>query len=89
MQDGTFWLPPDTNGTGIVRPIAFVVAPELAAAGEVHETVLAALRQRVDAAFLPRCIVAVATLPREPATGKLPALPFAAWAERALAATKG
>ena len=88
VQDGAFWLPPDTSGTGVVRPIAFVVAPELAA-GEVHETVLGALRHRVDAAFLPRRIIAVPALPREPTTGKLPALPFAAWAERALVAAKG
>jgi acyl-coenzyme A synthetase/AMP-(fatty) acid ligase len=88
VHDGAFWLPPDTNGGGVVRPVAFVVAPELAAASAVHETVLAALRQRVDAAFLPRRIVAVPALPREPTTGKLPALPFAAWAERALAAAK-
>lgn len=85
VQDGAFWLPPDPDGGGVVRPVAFVVAPALAAPG-AHETILAALRQRVDAAFLPRRIVAVAALPREPGTGKLPAGPFAAWAERALAA---
>jgi acyl-coenzyme A synthetase/AMP-(fatty) acid ligase len=85
VQDGAFWLPPDPEGGGVVRPVAFVVAPELAASG-AHETILAALRQRVDAAFLPRRIVAVPALPREPGTGKLPAGPFAAWAERALAA---
>ncbi|MEP7102804.1 MAG: AMP-binding protein [Burkholderiales bacterium] len=92
VQDGAFWLPPDsadnTAGTGVVRPVAFVVAtPELGASG-LHETVLAALRQRVDAAFLPRRIIAVEALPREPGTGKLPAQPFAAWAERALAAAR-
>ena len=46
--------------------------------------VLAALRQRVDTAFLPRRIVAVPALPREP-TGKLPAGPFQAWAEQTMA----
>ena len=92
VQDGAFWLPPesaDRSVDSVVRPIAFVVAaPGLVASG-VHETVLAALRQRVDAAFLPRRIVAVEALPREAGTGKLQALPFAAWAERALASTKG
>ena len=88
VRDGAFWLPPDTGGGGVVRPVAFVVAPELAAA-TLHETVLGALRHRLDAAFLPRRIVAVPSLPREPTTGKLPALQFAAWAERALAAAKG
>ena len=85
VQDGAFWLPPDPDGGGVVRPVAFVVAPALAAS-DAHETILAALRQRVDPAFLPRRIVAVPALPREPGTGKLPAGPFAAWAERALAA---
>ncbi len=89
VHDGAFWLPPDPSGTGVVRPIAFVVAPDLAATGELHGTVLGALRRRVDAAFLPRRVVAVPALPREPTTGKLPALPFAAWAEHALAAAKG
>jgi acyl-coenzyme A synthetase/AMP-(fatty) acid ligase len=47
--------------------VAFVVAP-----GIGREQILAALRTRVDAAFLPRRIVAVEALPREP-TGKLTA----------------
>ncbi len=88
VHDGAFWLPPDTVGGGVVRAVAFVVAPELAAA-TLHETVLGALRHRLDAAFLPRRIVAVPSLPREPTTGKLPAQQFAAWAEQALAASKG
>jgi len=92
VQDGAFWLPPDSDdnkaGAGVVRPVAFVVAtPELSASG-LHETVVAALRQRVDAAFLPRRVVAVEALPREGSTGKLPAQLFAAWAERALAAAR-
>ena len=88
VHDGAFWLPPDARGAGVVRPVAFVVAPDVAA-GELHETVLGALRHRIDAAFLPRRVVAVAALPREPGTAKLPALAFAAWAERALADAKG
>ena len=85
VHDGAFWLPPDDAAGGVVRLIAFVVAPELAA-HELHDTVVAAMRQRVDAAFLPRRVVAVPALPREPTTGKLPAGAFTAWAERALAA---
>ena len=77
VQDGAFWLPPDSEtqtATGVVRLAAFVVAP-----GVPHDLILAALRQRVDTAFLPRPIVSVDALPRE-ATGKLPAGTFAAWA---------
>ena len=86
VQDGAFWLPPeDSHGTGVVRLIAFVVAPGLSTQA-LHERVLSTLRERVDAAFLPRRIVAVAALPRETTTGKLPAAMFAAWVEHALAA---
>ena len=76
--DGAFWMPPEPVGdAGIVRLVAFVAAPSLADA-----TILAALRQRVDAAFLPRRIVRVDTLPRDP-SGKLPATRLAALAEQA------
>ena len=85
VGDGAFWLPPDDSTGAVVRPVAFVVAPGLAP-GELHARVVGALRQRVDAAFLPRRVVAVASLPREPGTGKLPAGTFAAWAEQTLAA---
>ena len=88
VHDGAFWLPPDDHSGSVVRPVAFVVAPEFGAQA-LHERVLGGLRERIDAAFLPRRIVAVAALPREPGTGKLPAGRFAAWAERALAAGKG
>jgi len=76
--DGAFWMPPEPLvDAGIVRLVAFVVAPSLADAA-----ILAALRQRVDAAFLPRRIVRVDTLPRDP-NGKLPAARLAALAEQA------
>lgn len=88
VQDGAFWLPPDAPDGSVVRPIAFVVAPDLPAEA-LHGHVLAGLRERVDAAFLPRRIVAVAALPREPGTGKLPAGALAAWADRVLAAGRG
>jgi acyl-coenzyme A synthetase/AMP-(fatty) acid ligase len=67
VVDGAFWMPPDdgAEGPGIVRLVAFVVAPGLA-----RERIVEALRDRVDAAFLPRRIVRVDALPRE-ATGKI------------------
>lgn len=65
VQDGAFWLP-DEVPDGVVRPVAFVVAPGLEAA-----QIVAALRQRLEAVFVPRRVVHVAALPRE-ATGKLP-----------------
>jgi acyl-coenzyme A synthetase/AMP-(fatty) acid ligase len=67
VVDGAFWMPPDSDAdaAGIVRLVAFVVAPQLG-----RERIVAALRERVDAAFLPRRIVQVDALPRE-ATGKL------------------
>lgn len=82
IHDASFWLPPDEPAHGIVRLTAFVVAPGFEAAA-LHEHIVAALRQRVDAAFLPRRVVNVPALPREP-TGKLPTGPFNAWAAAAL-----
>ena len=84
IQDGAFWLPPDSDGDGVVRLVAFVVAPDLPPA-TLHDRVLGALRERVDPAFLPRRIVAVEALPRIE-TGKLPNQVLAAFAERMLAA---
>ena len=66
VDDGAFWLPPDGGGEAVVRLVALVVAP-----GLDRQAVLAALRERVDAAFLPRRILKVDSLPRDP-TGKLP-----------------
>ena len=64
VEDGAFWLPDDA-ADGVVRPVAFVVAPTLHAA-----QVTAALRERLDPVFVPRRVVHVQALPRE-ATGKL------------------
>ncbi len=64
VEDGAFWLP-DEVADGVVRPVAFVVAPTLAA-GEI----IAALRQRLEAVFVPRRVVQVKAFPRE-GTGKL------------------
>ncbi len=64
VQDGVFFLPDDGDGA-LTRPLAFVVAPALTA-----EKVLAALRDSVDAVFLPRPLYFVDALPRN-TTGKL------------------
>lgn len=64
VRDGAFWLPDDV-ADGVVRPVAFVVAPELS-----HDDIVAQLRQRLEAVFVPRRVVHVQALPRE-ATGKL------------------
>ena len=64
VQDGAFWLPDEHDGA-VVRPVAFVVAPDLSAA-----QVTAGLRERLEPVFVPRRVVHVAALPRE-ATGKL------------------
>ncbi|ANQ83350.1 hypothetical protein dqs_0273 [Azoarcus olearius] len=80
VRDGAFYLPDDSGGAHIVRLAAFVVAPTLDAA-----TLQAALRERIDAVFLPRPVVWLDALPRN-ATGKLPretcAALLAAHAER-------
>ena len=78
IHDGSFWLPPDEPAHGVKRLTAFVVAPDTPPAA-LHEHIVGALRQRVDAAFLPRRVIAVPALPREP-TGKLPTGLFNSWA---------
>ncbi len=80
VQDGVFWLPPEGVGQPgeVMRMVALVVAPQLSRA-----RLLDALRQRIDAAFLPRRIVWVNALPRD-ATGKLPNARLAAWAAQQL-----
>lgn len=64
VVDGAFWLPEDV-ADGVVRPVAFVVAPGLSSA-----RIIAALRARLEAVFVPRRVLHVDALPRE-ATGKL------------------
>jgi acyl-coenzyme A synthetase/AMP-(fatty) acid ligase len=66
VEDGTFWLPDDV-AEAVVRPVVFVVAPTLSA-----QHIIAALREHIESAFVPRRVVHVAALPRE-ATGKLTA----------------
>ncbi len=65
VRDGVFMMPED-DGEAVTRLIAFVVAPGLTA-----DAIMSALRQRIDAAFLPRPLCLVDCLPRN-ATGKLP-----------------
>ncbi|HNL76897.1 MAG TPA: AMP-binding protein [Accumulibacter sp.] len=65
--DGTFFQPTaNESGAAVVRLCAFVVAPGL---DERH--VLAALREQIDAVFLPRPLFLVDALPRS-ASSKLP-----------------
>lgn len=65
VDDGVF-LAPAAKGGAAARLVAFAVAPSLDEAA-----LLAALRERIDAVFLPRPLVRVGALPRN-ATGKLP-----------------
>jgi acyl-coenzyme A synthetase/AMP-(fatty) acid ligase len=67
VRDGVFVVP-EQAGEAVTRLIAYVVAP-----GLTPEALLSALRQRIDAAFLPRPLRFVETLPRNE-TGKLPQL---------------
>jgi acyl-coenzyme A synthetase/AMP-(fatty) acid ligase len=69
VEDGVFFHleePHPGSHTGIERVAACVVAPSLDAT-----RLLAALRERIDAVFLPRPLLFVAQLPRN-GTGKLP-----------------
>jgi acyl-coenzyme A synthetase/AMP-(fatty) acid ligase len=65
VADGVFFMP-DEQEHSITRLTALVVAPGLTAT-----KIVAALRTRIDAAFLPRPIYFVDALPRNN-TGKLP-----------------
>ncbi|MDT7836739.1 AMP-binding protein [Aquabacterium sp. OR-4] len=81
VDDGAFWLPDEVTD-GVVRPIAFVVAPGLSG-----PQILAALRERLDPVFVPRRVVQVAALPRE-ATGKLTLQALREFALRSLKAAQ-
>ena len=76
VQDAAFWVPDEEPSAGAARLAAFVVAP-----GLTVEDVMAALRARVDPAFLPRPLQLVDVLPRN-ATGKLPREALAALLKR-------
>jgi acyl-coenzyme A synthetase/AMP-(fatty) acid ligase/3-hydroxymyristoyl/3-hydroxydecanoyl-(acyl carrier protein) dehydratase len=79
VQDGAYWLPDDV-ADGVVRPVAFVVAPGLTA-----RQVIQGLRDRLEAAFVPRRVVLLDELPRE-GTGKITAATLRALAARHLPA---
>jgi acyl-coenzyme A synthetase/AMP-(fatty) acid ligase len=64
VRDAVFHMPEERAGE-VTRVMAFVVAPDLSRA-----EVLSALRERIDAAFLPRPLYLVDALPRN-ATGKI------------------
>jgi acyl-coenzyme A synthetase/AMP-(fatty) acid ligase len=65
VRDGAFAVP-EQEGEAVTRLAAYVVAP-----GLTSETLMNALRKRIDAAFLPRPLHFVDALPRNE-TGKLP-----------------
>lgn len=68
VTDGAFFMPDDSADSAhgsVTRLMAFVVAPGLEAA-----QVMAALRERIDAIFLPRPLVLLQDLPRN-TTGKV------------------
>jgi acyl-coenzyme A synthetase/AMP-(fatty) acid ligase len=66
VVDGVFHFPEDARPDGVTRLVAFVVAP-----GLTPEAIIAALRERIDPAFLPRPLVMLESLPRR-GTGKIP-----------------
>jgi acyl-coenzyme A synthetase/AMP-(fatty) acid ligase len=76
VKDGCFYMPDETETDGVTRLTAFVVAPRVEA-----RDILAALRTRIDAAFMPRPLHRVDELPRM-LTGKLPREALRALAER-------
>jgi acyl-coenzyme A synthetase/AMP-(fatty) acid ligase len=76
VKDGAFLLPDEEHPDGVTRLTAFVVAPDLTEA-QVRE----ALRGRIDAAFMPRPLIKVDSLPRQ-ISGKLPRAALVALAAR-------
>nr|WP_068831718.1 AMP-binding protein [Polaromonas jejuensis] len=64
--DGAFFMPDEGDGGHVTRLMAFAVAPGMQAS-----MLLAALRERIDAIFIPRPLVMLDALPRN-STGKLP-----------------
>ena len=81
--DGAIFEPPAlADSTREQRLMALVVAPAI-----THAELLASLRAQIDAAFLPRPLLRVDSLPRD-AQGKLPRAELLAVAEKALRATR-
>jgi acyl-coenzyme A synthetase/AMP-(fatty) acid ligase len=80
VQDCAFLIPEERDDRMVTRLVAFAVAP-----GCSREQLLAALRDEVDAVFLPRPLYLVEALPRN-ATGKLTRDALLALAARCAAA---
>jgi acyl-coenzyme A synthetase/AMP-(fatty) acid ligase len=66
VLDGIFFMPDSADSENVTRLMAFAVAP-----GMTAPALLTALRERVDANFMPRPLVLLDALPRN-STGKLP-----------------
>ena len=66
VEDGVFVVPDDLDRNPVARLMVYVVAPSRSASD-----IMEALRQRVEAPFLPRRVVMVSALPRN-SVGKLP-----------------
>src|SRR5262249_10344749 len=66
VKDGAYIAPHEEGGERVNRLMALAVAP-----GLTREAILDALQRRIDAAFLPRPLLLVSSLPRN-AVGKLP-----------------
>ncbi len=66
VLDAAFFMPDDSEQGSVVRLMAFAVAP-----GKTAVELQQALKERIDATFLPRPLVLVESLPRN-STGKLP-----------------
>lgn len=66
VLDAAFFMPDDSEQGKVVRLMAFAVAPGISAV-ELQQ----ALKERIDATFLPRPLVLVESLARN-STGKLP-----------------
>ena len=64
--DGTFFMPDEGPSDQVTRLMAFAVAP-----GMSLPLLTAALRERIDAIFMPRPLVLLDSLPRN-SSGKLP-----------------
>jgi acyl-coenzyme A synthetase/AMP-(fatty) acid ligase len=77
VKDGVFFIPDEAEPDGVTRLTAFAVAPGLTA-----KAILAALRERIDPAFIPRPLYLVDALPRQ-LTGKLPRAALRALAAKA------
>lgn len=66
VLDGAFFMPDEGEQGSVVRLMAFAVAP-----GVTSVELQQALKERIDAIFLPRPLVLLESLPRN-STGKLP-----------------